>query len=85
MHAITLGHEVVAQRGMYRLGHGAECTAMGAFQLVVSLGRGNPPRARGWAASYTDRSRSADTLVYTCVVDRVACPNSSWTTRRSAP
>ena len=42
-------------------------------------------RARGWAASYTARSRSVETFVYTCVVEIEAWPSSSCTTRMSAP
>ena len=43
------------------------------------------PQALGWVSPYTERSRSLLTCVYTCVVARLECPSSSWTTRRSAP
>src|SRR5512139_930769 len=41
--------------------------------------------ALGCALSYTLISWSRFTWVYFCVVDRLACPSSSWMARRSAP
>ena len=41
--------------------------------------------ARGCAFRQTSSNRASSTLVYRCVVDRLACPSRSWIERRSAP
>src|SRR5436190_9973333 len=85
--AIALVLELVAQHRVGRVGHGL--MIMPGFPAphgVAAAPKGGAQRrARGWARSYTARSRSGETFVYTCVVESDACPSSSCTTRMSAP
>ena len=69
---VVLGRQLGAPIGFGGLRHGGTLPRYGVFASGRPARVAASKRARGCAASYTARSRSGDTFVYTWVVEMLA-------------